>query len=75
MLREIHDKGILTTDEYGEYHQREISRFSALPHSADSSSSGVVEKMNTLKELHDRGLLTDAEYEENRQRALEHWAT
>lgn len=75
MLREIRDKGILTADEYGEYHQREISRFFAFPHSADSSSSGVVERMNTLRELHGRGLLTDAEYEESRQRELEHWTT
>ena len=75
LLKEIQDKGILAAEEYREYHQRELDRFSALPHSADSSSSGVVEKMNILKELHDRSLLTDVEYEERRQHELEHWAT
>lgn len=70
MLNEIREKGVITAEEYGEYSQWEISRFSAI-----SGSSGVVERLSALKEFHDRDLLTDAEYEEHRQRELEHWAT
>ena len=66
MLNEIRDKKVITAEEYEEYSQWELSRFSAI-----SGSSGVVERLSTLKEFHDRDLLSVAEYEGRRQRELE----